>query len=231
MGAVPVAVLSQQFIGGQTVTMIRGQLKGFLALLTAATVLTLATGAAPLIASAKAGIDKFGFVAIRSGVPAGVSHFELTSPDLQNEHAFSQSEIANIFGCNGGNQAPRLHWSGAPAGTESYAVTMFDPDAPTGSGFWHWLTWDIPVSDTSLDATALPAGAVAGTNDAGLTGYLGPCPPPGDGTHRYQLTVYALDVRSLNLPASVRAAVVGFTMRTHILGFARLIGTFSQPAA
>ncbi|TMD25344.1 MAG: hypothetical protein E6I92_12770, partial [Chloroflexi bacterium] len=106
--------------------MIRGQLKGFLALLTAATVLTLATGAAPLIASAKAGIDKFGFVAIRSGVPAGVSHFEVTSPDLQNEHAFSQSEIANIFGCNGGNQAPRLHWSGAPAGTESYAVTMFD---------------------------------------------------------------------------------------------------------
>jgi len=108
---------------------------------------------------------------------------------------------------------------------------MFDPDAPTGSGFWHWLTWDVPAGATSLDATALPAGAVAGTNDAGLTGYLGPCPPPGDRTHRYEITVYALDVPSLSLPPSVRAAVVGFTMRTHILAFARLIGTFSLPAA
>jgi Raf kinase inhibitor-like YbhB/YbcL family protein len=213
------------------VTRIRGRMKVSLALLTAAAILALATGAAPLIASAMAGINQFGFIAVRSGIPAGVSHFEVTSPDLQNEHAFSQTEIANIFGCNGGNQAPRLRWSGAPAGTESYAVTMFDPDAPTGSGFWHWLTWDIPATDTSLDATALPAGAVAGTNDAGLTGYLGPCPPPGDRTHRYQLTVYALDVSSLGLPPSVRAAVVGFTIRTHILGFARLIGTFSVPAA
>ncbi len=212
-------------------TRIRRRLKVSLVLLTAAAVLALATGAAPLIESAMAGIDQFGFVAIRSGIPAGASHFEVASPDLQNEHAFSQSEIANIFGCNGGNQAPRLHWSAAPAGTESYTVTMFDPDAPTGSGFWHWLTWDIPASDTSLDAIALPAGAVAGTNDAGLTGYLGPCPPPGDRTHRYQLTVYALDVPSLSLPPGVRAAVVGFTMRTHILGFARLIGTFSRPAA
>ncbi len=212
-------------------TRIRGRLKVSLVLLTAATVLAMATAAAPLIASAMAAIDQFGFIAIRSGIPAGASHFEVTSPDLQNEHAFSQSEIANIFGCNGGNQAPRLHWSGAPAGTKSYAVTMFDPDAPTGSGFWHWLTWDIPASDTSLVATALPTGAVAGTNDAGLTGYLGPCPPAGDRTHRYQLTVYALDVPSLKLPPGVRAAVVGFTMRTHILGFARLIGTFSRPAA
>jgi Raf kinase inhibitor-like YbhB/YbcL family protein len=214
-----------------TVTRIRGRLKVSLVLLTVAIVLAMATGAAPLIASAMAGIDQFGFIAIRSGIPAGVSHFQVKSPDLQNEHAFSQSEIAKIFGCNGGNQAPRLQWSGAPAGTESYAVTMFDPDAPTGSGFWHWLTWDIPAKDTSLDASALPVGAVAGTNDAGLTGYLGPCPPPGDRTHRYQLTVYALNVHSLNLQPSVRAAVVGFTMRTHILGFARLIGTFSQPAA
>jgi len=229
-GGVPVADFATVH-RRSTVTRIRRRLKVSLVLLTAAAILALATGAVPLIASAMAGINQFGFVAVRSGIPAGASHFEVTSPDLQNEHAFSQTEIANIFGCNGGNQAPRLHWSGAPAGTESYAVTMFDPDAPTGSGFWHWLTWDIPPTDTSLDATALPAGAVAGTNDAGLTGYLGPCPPPGDRTHRYQLTVFALDVPSLNLPPSVRAAVVGFTMRTHILGFARLIGTFSQPAA
>src|SRR5260370_15012555 len=145
-----------------TVNRIGGRLKVSLALLTAATVLALATGAVPLIASAMAGIDQFGLIAIRSGIPAGASHFEVTSPDLQNEHAFSQGEIANIFGCNGGNQAPRLHWSGAPAGTERYALTLFDPDAPTGSGFWHWLTWDIPATETSLDATALPAGAAPG---------------------------------------------------------------------
>ena len=212
-------------------TRIRGRLKVSLVLLTAAAVLAMATAAAPLIASAMAGIDQFGFFAVRSGIPAGASHFEVMSPDLQNEHAFSNSEIANIFGCNGGNQAPRLHWSGAPAATKSYAVTMFDPDAPTGSGFWHWLTWDIPAGDTSLNAAAPPPGAVAGTNDAGLTGYLGPCPPAGDRTHRYQLTVYALDVPSLKLLPGVRAAVVGFTMRTDILGFARLIGTFSRPAS
>src|SRR5260370_18264504 len=214
-----------------TMTRIKGRLKVSLVVVPGDTVLAMATVAAPLVASAVAGIDQFGFIAIRSGIPAGASHFEVTSPDLQNEQAFSQSEIANIFGCNGGNQAPRLQWSGAPAGTKSYAVTMFDPDAPTGSGFWHWLTWDIPASDTSLDATALPAGAVAGTNDAGLTGYLCPCPPPGDRTHRYQLTLYALDVPSLTLPPSVRADVVGFTMVTHLLSFPRLIGTFSQPAA
>lgn len=189
----------------------------------------VATGfAAPLATLAKSAAAEFGFVPVRSGIPEGTSRFELTSPDLQNQKSFSQSEIANIFGCTGGNQAPRLHWSGAPAGTKSFVVTMFDPDAPSGSGFWHWLTWDIPSGTTSLNAAALPAGAVAGTNDAGLTGYLGPCPPPGDRVHRYQLTVYALNVSSLNLDPSVRAAVVGFSMRLDIIGFARLIGTFSR---
>src|SRR5260370_7521588 len=97
-----------------TVTRIRGRLKVSLVLLTAVTVLALAFGAAPLIASAVAGIDQFGFIAIRSGIPAGASHFEVTSPDLQNEHAFSQSEIANIFACNAANQPPRLHCTAPP---------------------------------------------------------------------------------------------------------------------
>lgn len=212
-------------------TRIRGRLKVSLALLAGAAVMAIAVAAAPLIASAVAGMDQFGYNAVRSGIPASASHFDVTSPDLQNERAFSLSEVANVFGCSGGNQAPRLNWSGAPAGAESFAVTMFDPDAPTTSGFWHWLTWDIPSGSTSLDATALPAGAVAGTNDGGGTGYLGPCPPQGDKTHRYELTVYALDVPSLGLPPNVHAAVVGFVMRTHILGFAQLIGTYSRPAA
>ncbi len=195
----------------------------------AALVVMAGLAGGPLAALATVSAEQFGFTPVRSGVPAGASRFDLASPDLANHHAFSQSEIANVFGCNGGNQAPRLRWSGAPAGTRSFAVTMFDPDAPTGSGFWHWLAWDIPAGATSLDST-LPAGAVSGTNDAGLTGYLGPCPPPGDRVHRYQLSVYALDIASLGLPASTHAAVVGFSMRNHILRFGRLIGTFQQPA-
>ena len=207
------------------------QLRLLLVLLASIAAVAVATGvAAPLATFAKSAAVEFGFVHVRSGIPEGTMRFALSSPDLQDHKRFPQSEIANVFGCHGGNQAPRLHWSGAPAGTKSFVVTMFDPDAPTGSGFWHWLTWDIPSGTTSLNAAALPAGAVAGTNDAGLIGYLGPCPPPGDRTHRYQLTVYALNVSTLNLAPGTRAAVVGFSMRLSILGFGRLIGTFSQPA-
>lgn len=210
---------------------IKRRFKVLLVLLAGTAVVAVGTGAAaPIVSLARSSAVEFGFIPVRSGIPEGTSRFRLTSPDLENQKRFPQSEVANIFGCTGGNHAPRLRWSGAPAGTKSFAVTMFDPDAPTGSGFWHWLTWDIPAGATSLNAAALPVGAVSGTNDAGLTGYLGPCPPPGDRTHRYQLTVFALDVTTLGLPSSVRAAVVGFSMRLHILGFGRLIGTFSQPA-
>ena len=210
-------------------TRLKGRLQ-LLLVLTAATAVVgvVATAGAPVMAAATSISDHFGFGPVRSGTPVAASHFSLTSPDLQNNQAFSLSEVANVFGCHGGNQSPRLQWSGAPAGTQSFAVTMFDPYAPTGSGFWHWLVWDIPAGDHSLGATP-PAGAVSGTNDAGFTGYLGPCPPPGDITHRYQLTVFALDVPSLGLTPDTHAAVVGFVMRTHILGFGQLIGTFQQP--
>jgi Raf kinase inhibitor-like YbhB/YbcL family protein len=215
---------------------IKPRLKVFLVLLAGAATLGIASGGAPLVALAKAGVDQFGYTPVRSGTPAGAARFTLTSPDLQDHHSFSLSEVANVFGCQGGNQAPRLEWSGAPSGTKSFVVTMFDPDAPTGSGFWHWLVWDIPAGGNpsgsfSLDATALPTGSVSGTNDAGMTGYLGPCPPAGDKTHRYQLTVYALDVSTLGLTADTHAAVVRFSMRDDILGFGQLIGDYSRPPA
>ena len=210
---------------------ITGRLKLLAVLVAGAVAVGLGTGfAAPLAEATRDGTDQFGFTVVRSGIPEGASHFHVSSPDLRQNGRFPQSEIANVFGCNGGNQAPRLRWSGAPAATRSFAVTMFDPDAPTGSGFWHWLTWDVPAGATSLDG-APPVGAVSGTNDAGLTGYLGPCPPPGDGTHRYQLSVFALDVPSLGLPTTTRGAVLAFSMRLHILAFGRLVATFSQPAA
>ena len=210
-------------------TRIRGRSR-LLAVLVVGAVGVATAFAGPLVAAAREGTDQFGFTTVRSGIPEETHHFDLTSADLRNNRPFPQSEVANVFGCSGGNQAPRLRWSGFPAATQSFAVTMFDPDAPTGSGFWHWLTWDIPPGVTSLEG-ALPAGAVSGTNDAGLTGFLGPCPPPGDRTHRYRLTVFALDVPSLGLPATTRGAVVAFSMRLHIIGFGRLSPTFSQPAA
>ncbi|MBO0683017.1 MAG: YbhB/YbcL family Raf kinase inhibitor-like protein [Candidatus Dormibacteraeota bacterium] len=184
--------------------------------------------AAPLAATAQNVVDQFGFNAVRSGIPAAVGHFTLTSPDLQNNHPFPQTEIGTA--CNGGNQAPRLQWSGAPAATQSFALTMFDPDAPTGSGFWHWLNWDIPAGVTSLNG-ALPAGAISGTNDGGSTGYRGPCPPAGDITHHYHLSVLALDVGSLGLPETTRGAGLGFSMRNHILAVGQLVATASTPAA
>ncbi|MBO0706787.1 MAG: YbhB/YbcL family Raf kinase inhibitor-like protein [Candidatus Dormibacteraeota bacterium] len=183
--------------------------------------------AAPLAATAQDVAAQFGFHAVRSGIPAGAGHFTLTSADLQNNHPFPQTEIGTA--CNGGNQAPRLQWSGAPTATKSFALTMFDPDAPTGSGFWHWLNWDIPANVTSLDGP-LPAGAVSGTNDGGTTGYTGPCPPAGDLTHHYHLSVLALDVPSLGLPATTTGPRLGFSMRLHILAVGELVATASEPA-
>lgn len=201
-----------------------------LALLGTVAVVGVAIGvAAPLVTLAKSGAVEFGFVRVRSGIPEDTPRFQVSSPDLQNRQPFSTAEVANIFGCTGGNQAPRLQWTGAPAGTKSFVVTMFDPDAPSGSGFWHWLTWDIPATAKGLDAAHLPPGAVAGTNDAGLTGYLGPCPPVGDRVHHYQLTVYALDIPSLvGLGSETRGAVLGFSMRLDILAIARMTATFSR---
>jgi Raf kinase inhibitor-like YbhB/YbcL family protein len=163
----------------------------------------------------------YGFTAVRSGIPDSAARFSVTSPEVHNGGSFSASEFANAFGCSGGNEQFTLDWTGAPSDAKSYAVTMFDPDAPTGSGFWHWLVWDIPAKSTELTST-LPSGAVAGTDSAGITGYLGPCPPIGDITHHYKITVYALDVASLDLPSSTPAQVTTFTMSGHIIGYAQM---------
>jgi Raf kinase inhibitor-like YbhB/YbcL family protein len=187
-------------------------------------VAALVAGAAA-IASAQDRHGAFGYHRVRQGIPDRAVRFRLSSPDLGN--SFPASAFANAFGCTGTNAQPRLTWSGAPSATRSFAVTMYDPDAPTGSGFWHWLEWDVPATTTSLGAT-VPVGAVAGTNDAGMTSYLGPCPPVGDVTHHYEITVYALDVTSLGLPAATPAAVTTFTMGGHILGFGRITVTASR---
>ncbi|HEV7665013.1 MAG TPA: YbhB/YbcL family Raf kinase inhibitor-like protein [Chloroflexota bacterium] len=138
------------------------------------------------------------------------------------------------FGCAGGNRSPQLSWSGAPEGTRSFAVTCYDPDAPTGSGFWHWVVANIAGSVTSLDAGAgsangqMPAGAVTVRNDTGAKGYAGPCPPQGDHPHRYLFTVFAVGVEQLSVNADTSPAVVGFQLHFNTLASASLMGLYKH---
>lgn len=132
------------------------------------------------------------------------------------------------WGADGGGSdtSPQLSWSGAPAGTKSFAVSCFDPDAPTGSGFWHWALFDIPAGVTSLAAgDDRPAGAVSLRNEPGLYGFVGAGPPPGTGTHRYFFVVDALDVEHLDVPDTATPAILGFHRHFHSLGRGILVGT------
>jgi hypothetical protein len=136
------------------------------------------------------------------------------------------------FGCAGQNISPQLSWSGTPDGTKSFAITAYDPDAPTGSGFWHWVVVNIPANVTSLDAGAsgsgLPSGALETRTDYGKPGYGGPCPPEGDHPHRYLFTVYAVSADSLPVEADTSAAVVGFQLNFNTLAKASLMGLFKR---
>lgn len=141
--------------------------------------------------------------------------------------------MSGIFGVPGGEDiSPQLAWTGAPPETKSYVVTLYDPDAPTGSGFWHWAVVDIPASVTELVAGAgdesgsqLPAGAFQLSNDAGLKRFIGAAPPAGHGSHRYVFVVHALDVESLGVPPEATPAFLGFNIFSHILGRAVLTVT------
>jgi Raf kinase inhibitor-like YbhB/YbcL family protein len=136
------------------------------------------------------------------------------------------------FGCAGGNVSPQLSWANPPEGTRSFALTCFDPDAPTGSGFWHWVVVNIPPDATSLAAGAsgggLPAGALETRTDFGPAGYGGPCPPEGDHPHRYLFTVHAVSLESLPVESDTSAAVVGFNLHFNTLEKASLMGLFKR---
>jgi hypothetical protein len=138
------------------------------------------------------------------------------------------------FGCAGGNKSPHLKWSDAPAGTKSFAITCYDPDAPTGSGFWHWLVVNIPVDVNELAQGAgsaggkLPAGALQTRTDFGAPGYGGPCPPEGDHPHRYLFTVFAVKTDKLDVKADTSAAVVGFNLHFNTLAKASIMGLFKR---
>jgi len=160
--------------------------------------------------------------------------FTLTSTDISAGGQIAERQVFNGFGCKGDNVSPALSWSHPPAGARSFALLMHDPDAPTGSGWWHWVLYNIPASVSSLAAGAgdphkslLPAGAVQGRTDFGTSGYGGPCPPPGK-PHHYYLRLYALKVARLDVPADATAAYIGFTVRTQSLGKAELMGVYGR---
>jgi Raf kinase inhibitor-like YbhB/YbcL family protein len=160
--------------------------------------------------------------------------FALTSAEIGAGGRIAEAQVFKGFGCKGGNLSPSLAWSGAPAGTQSFALMMHDPDAPTGSGWWHWVVYDIPAGVSSLPAGAgdaqgrlLPAGALQGRTDFGAPGYGGPCPPPGK-PHRYYLRLYALKVAKLDVPADASAAYVGFMLHSETLAKAELMGLYGR---
>ena len=165
-----------------------------------------------------------------------VPSFQVTSTDVKDGESFSLAQFSGIFGVKGGQDAsPQLSWSGAPAGTKSFAVTVYDPDAPTQSGFWHWAVANIPANVTSLSTGAgdengsgLPNGAYQLANDAGLHRFLGAAPPPGHGPHRYYIVVHALDVENIGVPESATPAILGFNMFSHTLGRAVLVAHAEQ---
>lgn len=164
-----------------------------------------------------------------------VPSFTLTSTDVTDGAALTAPFTSGAFGVPGGeDRSPQLSWSGFPEETKSFAVTVFDPDAPTASGFWHWVVFNIPASVTELASGAgseggsLPAGAVTLRNDGGFAGYIGAAPPAGHGPHRYFTVVHAVDVEELEVPAEGSPAFLGFTLFSHTLARAVVVPTFEQ---
>lgn len=156
--------------------------------------------------------------------------FTLTSHDVIDGGVLADAQVKAL-----GDTSPHLKWSGAPEGTRSYAVTCFDPDAPTGSGFWHWTVANIPVDVTELATGAgavgganIPQGAVQGRTDYGDAGFGGAAPPPGHGPHRYEFTVFAVDVDRLDVTSDNSGAVFGFNLFFHTLARATITATYEN---
>lgn len=160
--------------------------------------------------------------------------FKVSSPDIKEGGIMADDFVFNGFGCTGKNISPALNWSGAPEGTESFAITSYDPDAPTGSGWWHWTLYNLPANSTGVPtgmgsgAMSLPKHANQGLNDYGSASYGGACPPKGDKPHRYIFTVYALKVARFDVPDRASPAMIGFNINANKLAEASITVTYGR---
>ncbi len=175
-----------------------------------------------------------GTLTLASAAVATDGAFALHSPAVAPNSTLPNDQVYSGFGCSGRNISPALAWSGAPKGTRSFAITVYDPDAPTGSGWWHWLVYDIPANVSELPTGAgsaggtLPAGAVQGHTDFGTAGFGGACPPAGDKPHRYIFTVYALKSEKIDVPDGASAAMVGFMIHANTLAKASITAHYGR---
>ncbi len=205
------------------------------------TVYALKTDKLPLDQTASGALVGFYFNAnllakttltLRYGRP---STFQLSSPVVDNYGTFKMEQVGSGFGCTGGGISPELSWKGAPDGTKSFGLNMYDEDAPTGSGLWHWVIFNIPATVTSLTANAgdptknlAPAGSIQARNDTGTNGFVGACPTQGDKPHHYLITVYALKTDKLPLDQTASGALVGFYFNANTLGLATLSVSYGR---
>jgi Raf kinase inhibitor-like YbhB/YbcL family protein len=159
--------------------------------------------------------------------------FTLTSESVTDGQQLATAQVSGIMGAGGEDVSPQLSWSGFPEETQSFAVTVYDPDAPTGSGFWHWAVANLPATVTDLpsgvgDGNILPGSAVTLVNDAGMRRYIGAAPPPGHGSHRYFIAVHAVNAEKLELSEDASPAYLGFNLYMHAIARAVIHGTYQR---
>ncbi len=186
-------------------------------------------------------LKKSAFTLLLAGaaLSAQAAGFTLTSTDIKQNALMSNKQVFKGFGCTGDNISPALAWSGAPAGTKSFALLVHDPDAPTGgAGWWHWVAYNIPADAKGIeggagtaDGAKMPKGTVQNKTDFGAPGYGGACPPEGHGNHHYHFTLHALKVDKLDVPADATASLVGYMVNANSLGKAKLTALYGRKAA
>jgi Raf kinase inhibitor-like YbhB/YbcL family protein len=161
--------------------------------------------------------------------------FTLSRPTIKANSTLTDAQVFSGFGCTGKNISPALTWKNAPKTAKSFAITVYDPDAPTGSGWWHWLAYNIPTQTTSLEAGAgvvdsklLPAGTVQGRTDFGNNAFGGACPPVGDKPHRYIFTIHALNTDKIELPTDASAAMIGYMLNAHRIAKASFTAKYGR---
>ena len=179
------------------------------------------------------GMCAFALWAVQAAIPARaqgseITPFTLSTVKTTNGGKMSMAQVNSGHGCKGGNSPPELLWSAPPAGTESFAVTMFDLTARKGAGFWHWALFDIPASTRKVDINETPEDAKSGRNDFGDAGYGGACPPPGDSAHQYRLTVWALRDPTIPFDAGSSDKEIGVYLKDHALGHADLMLSYKR---